>query len=217
VADDTVERKTLIGFVAAVAVLVLASGAAIASVGGYWNSAQWVAHTYEVIGELDALSAALNSAESAQRGFYATGESSYLEERAAAQSKLLGHLQSARMLTVDNAQQQRRLLDLEVYLERRALRVPEANAKIEAMRKTERILLALRQRIDDLWAEGLLTAFMALFITGTAVLTWLCRRIREEMAERSRQTAALDKANLGLEAANRELESFRASIGKPWI
>lgn len=56
-ADDTMERKTLIGFVAAMAVLVLASAAAIASVRGYGNSARWVEHTYEVIGELDAVAA----------------------------------------------------------------------------------------------------------------------------------------------------------------
>jgi signal transduction histidine kinase len=212
VADDTVERKTLIGFMAAVAVLVLASAAAILSVRGYANSAKWVAHTYEVIGELDALSAALNSAEAARRAFLATRESFHLEERAAALAKLRKHLQYANMLTVDNAQQQRRLRDLEGYLERRAAPVAEVNAKIEEIQKTERILLAQRHRIDDLWAEGLLTAFMALLITGTAVLTWLCRRIRKEMAERKRQTAALDRANLGLEAANRELESFSYSV-----
>ncbi|MDB6103414.1 MAG: histidine kinase, partial [Gammaproteobacteria bacterium] len=211
-ADDTVERKTLIGFVAAVAVLVLACGGAILSVQGYRQSVKWVTHTYEVIDELDALAAALNSAEAARGEFLATGESSHLEERAVALAKVLEHVQSAKMLTADNAQQQRRLRDLEGYLEGPAARVAEANPRIEALENTERTLLVARHRIDDLWGEGLLTAFLVLLITATAVLTWLCRRIRKEMAERKRQTAALDKANLGLEAANRELESFSYSV-----
>jgi light-regulated signal transduction histidine kinase (bacteriophytochrome) len=76
----------------------------------------------------------------------------------------------------------------------------------------ELTLLAARQRIDDWWGNVLLTAFMVLLISGTAVLTWLCRRIRREMAERKRQTAALDRVNLSLETANRELESFSYSV-----
>lgn len=190
-ADETVERKTLIGFVAAVAVLVLACAAAILSVRGYRQSVKWVTHTYEVIGELDALSAALNSG---------------------AQSKLLEHLQSAKMLTVDNAQQQRRLRDLEGYLQPKATRMPETDAKLQELENAERTLLAARHHIDDLWGDGLLAAFLVLAITCTAVLTWLCWRIRGEMAERKQQTAALDRANLNLAAANRELESFSYSV-----
>jgi len=193
VADDTVERKTLLGFVAVVAVLVLACTAAFLSVRGYQHSVRWVTHTYEVIGEVNALSAALDSVNPQQPA-------------------LLEHLRSAKILTADNAQQQRRLRELEAYLAPGAPRVAAADAKVDELRNAERTLLAARQRIDALWGDGLLTAFLVLSLTCTAVLTWLCRRIRSEMAERKRKAAALDRVNLSLEAANRELESFSYSV-----
>jgi light-regulated signal transduction histidine kinase (bacteriophytochrome) len=73
-------------------------------------------------------------------------------------------------------------------------------------------LSTLQSHPQSVWANVLLTAFIVVLVTGTAVLRWLYRRIREEMAERKRQTAALDRANVGLAAANRELESFSYSV-----
>jgi light-regulated signal transduction histidine kinase (bacteriophytochrome) len=116
-----VERKTLTGFIAAVALLVLLSGVAVVAVRGYGTSTRWVAHSFEVIGELEA-------------------------------------------------------------------------------------------RADDFRAGVLSSAFAALLITATTLLAWLFLRIRREMAERKQQSAALDRANCALEAANRELESFSYSV-----
>ena len=63
---------------------------------GYGNSNRWVAHTHEVIGELEGMTATLAQTEAAWRGFLATGESIYLEERDAALSRQQSHLQFAR-------------------------------------------------------------------------------------------------------------------------
>ena len=238
--DDTVERKTLLGFVAAVVMLVLVSGVGILSVRGYGRSARWVAHTHEVISELEAVTAALSSAEAARRGFLATGTPLYLEEREAALSRLQDHLQTAKLLTRDNPNQQKRLYDLEAILAQRAsqsndtvvvaqteglvagqrsLRTHEipqatllATAQVETIENEERALLVARRGIDAFWANVLIGAFVALLVTVTIVLTWLCVRIRGEMAERKRQTLAFDRANAALAAANRELESFSYSV-----
>jgi signal transduction histidine kinase len=234
------DRKTLIGFMICVGLLVLVSAVAILAVRGYGNTNRWVSHTHEVISELEGLTAALARTEAARRGFLATGESIYLEERAAALSRQHSHLQSLEQLTVDNASQQQRLRDLAGRLERRAAAVDDlivlaqtqglpaaqqglraqeirqatldANAMIEELEGEEHRLLNLRRGADDRWAVGLIATFVVLLLTVTAVLTWLCLRVRTEMRERTRQAAALRRANASLETANRELESFSYSV-----
>jgi signal transduction histidine kinase len=238
--DASVERKTLIGFVATVTLLVLVSALAIFSVSRYSSSARLVAHSQQVIGELEALSAATSAAEAARHGYIATGEAYYLEDRDSALSRLQSHLQTAKLLTLDNAAQQQRLRDIESRLRHRtaqgddlivmaqteglpaaqgALQAREirlatlaAFGKIEELEDAERTLLASRQSSDRAWARILVSAFSVLLITVAGVLGWLFLRVRAEIAERKSQNAALDRANQGLEAANRELESFSYSV-----
>jgi signal transduction histidine kinase len=234
------DRKTLIGFMICVGLLVLVSAVAILAVRGYGNTNRWVSHTHEVISELEGLTAALAQTEAARRGFLATGEPIYLEERTAALSRQHSHLQSLEQLTADNAWQQQRLRDLAGRLERRAAKVDalivlaqtqglpaaqqglraqeirqatlDANARIEELEGEEHRLLNLRRGADDRWAVGLIATFVVLLLTVTAVLTWLCLRVRTEMRERTRQAAALGRANTSLQMANRELESFSYSV-----
>ena len=238
--EETMDRKTLIGFVVSVGLLVLVSAVAILAVRGYRNTNQWVSHTHEVIGELEGMTAALAQTEAARRGFLATGDPVYLEERAAALSRQHSHLHSLEMLTGDNASQQQRLRDLEKRLDRRTAEVDDsivlartqglsaaqqglraqqirqatldANARIGEMEAEEKHLLDSRRGADDRWAAGLIATFVVLLLTVTAVLTWLCLRVRAEMKARTVQAAALRQANSSLETANRELESFSYSV-----
>jgi len=238
--DETVERKALIGFVATVAMLALVSGVAIFSIHGYGKSTRWVSHTHEVISELEALSGAVYSTEAARRGFVATGEPYYLEDRDAALSRVQTHLQTAKLLTADNAVQQQRLRNLDTALAQRAAQgddliimaqtegLPAAQralqaqeiregtlgaiSRIDEMESAERALLASRQGGDEVWARILVSAFIVLLVTVVSLLTWLFLRVRAEMTDRNSRNEALDRANRGLEAANRELESFSYSV-----
>jgi signal transduction histidine kinase len=238
--DEQMERKTLLGFAVSVILLILVSAVAILAVRGYGNSNRWLSHTHEVISELEGLMASLAQTEADRRSFLATGDSSYLEERDAALSRMQSHLQSAKQLTVDNASQQARLRDLEGRLERRAEEVDDsivlakteglpaaqralsteeirqatqaATAKLDELEAEEHRLLASRRGNDERWADGLIVIFITLLLTVTSVLTWLCLRVRREIGARSRQAAALNRANVSLESANRELESFSYSV-----
>jgi light-regulated signal transduction histidine kinase (bacteriophytochrome) len=49
-------------------------------------------------------------------------------------------------------------------------------------------------------------------VTVVSVLAWLCLRVRSETRARARHAEALDRVNVNLEAANRELESFSYSV-----
>jgi signal transduction histidine kinase len=239
-ADDTVERKTLVGFALSLVILLLVSGIAIVSLRGYRETARMVSHTHEVIGELGELSTALAMAEAARRGYLATSEGFYLEERSAARRKILTHLQAVKALTVDNRAQQVRLSDLEAALDERETRVralvaqvreqglaagqlalrsqeiplatSRATARISEIEAEERGLLKSRQGLDGYWANVLMGTFVALLVSMTSILTWLCLRIRKEMLERTQAMVSLDHLNHSLQSANRELESFSYSV-----
>jgi light-regulated signal transduction histidine kinase (bacteriophytochrome) len=86
------------------------------------------------------------------------------------------------------------------------------SAGIDELKRAESDLLAARRSEDDYWANGLIVAFGILLLTVLSMLTWLGRRVRADTHARARHAEALDRANLNLEAANRELESFSYSV-----
>ena len=238
--DAANERKTQAGFRLAVGVLVLVSGIAVIAVRGYSSSTRWVSHSHEVISELEGVTASLAQAESARRGYLSSGDATYLTERDSALTALDEHLQQARQLTVDNPSVQRHLAELEPELQQRRKQADELMSlaqsqgmtaaqrallsadvrtatrsvftRIAALQKEEGELLTSRRGTDQAWANGLLAAFAALLLVVVSMLGWLGRRVRAEAQARAQHAQALDRLNLSLAAANRELESFSYSV-----
>jgi len=79
--------------------VVFAVIAAAFAVSTLEQSLGWVAHTREVREHLNAAVSALLDAETAQRGYLLTRETSYAEQFAAARARIPAELESIRMLT----------------------------------------------------------------------------------------------------------------------
>jgi signal transduction histidine kinase len=238
--EEANERRTQIGFIASLVLLALVTGVAILAVRGFGSTTRWLAHSHEVVTELEGLSASLARAEGALRGYISSGESTYLKERDAAETSLDEHLQLAGQLTADNFNLQSRLHELQSSIPQRRKQVDalielariqgpaaaqraslseavhkatlDVSDRIEELKREESHLLAARRGADEVWANGLIGTFCILLVTVLSTVTWLSRRVRAETRARARHAEALDRANLNLEAANRELESFSYSV-----
>jgi methyl-accepting chemotaxis protein len=157
------------------------------------TTAGWVTHTHQVLEAKEEILSLLKDAESGQRGYLVTGEQRYLEPYNRAKDSINASIQKIRQLTIDNAEQQRRIADLEgfekskfdelketidlrtangfeaaraVVLTDRGKQVMDnIRTQIEAIDGAERTLL--KQRSDDAQASADTT--MALVLWGTLV------------------------------------------------
>ena len=113
----TIGKKIVAGFV--VPLVMLAAIAALA----YWSTALvinndwWVAHTHEVLDNLDLLLSAIKDAETGQRGYLLTDKPSYLEPYNTALTGWEKPFQDLETLTHDNPNQQARLTELRPLVE----------------------------------------------------------------------------------------------------
>ena len=104
-----VGTKIGVGFGLALAILVAIGSVSYRNTNTLTTTAEWVAHTHQVIEELSQIIRALDDAETGQRGYIITGEEPYLEPYQAGLAVVEQSLQSLRSLTRDNSNQQRRL------------------------------------------------------------------------------------------------------------
>ncbi len=96
----------------ATATLILCALVIYRNVRSFAETAQWVSHSREVLGNIEGVTAALTEAESSARGFWISGNEKYRQDfdRATEEVKRL-HADLTR-LTVDNSEQQTRMVEL---------------------------------------------------------------------------------------------------------
>lgn len=78
-----------------------------------------VAHTWQVINQVESIMSSAKDAETGNRGYLITGDDKYLEPYTTAQRELPGKLDHFASLTVDNALHQRQLVEMRAVLDQR--------------------------------------------------------------------------------------------------
>lgn len=125
----------VIGFGLTLAVLVVGGVLGYANVHRLAENEGMVAHTHEVIGELESLLSRLKDAETGQRGYLLVGDEKYLQPYDEALRKVNADLAGLKELTSDNPDQQARLAVLEQKI---AARLDELKRTIALMKGGDR-------------------------------------------------------------------------------
>ena len=198
------------------------------------QSLGWVAHTREVREHLNATVSALLDAETAQRGYLLTREVSYAEQFSAARTRIPIELESIRLLTADNFDQQATLRDLRPLFDRRlalmarTIALDEAGSRAEALGLVQsgagRALTGqIRDRLDRMQLEeerllesravlgrrALYSVLGSIFGTGllALVLIGLLRYLSAREQRRIQETQdELQRSNLELADLTTQLE-----------
>ena len=109
----TVTRGQIVALALLILALVADAGLSIYNIREVANSVQWVSHTQEVLAKLEEVLSTLKDAETGQRGYFLTGDRSYLEPHEQAVVRVPGQLTQLRQLIADNPAQTVRLLRLD--------------------------------------------------------------------------------------------------------
>ncbi len=129
-----------LALLAAVLVIALNTWFAVAAVQSLLKSEDWLAHTWEVIGENEHLLVTLANAESSARSFVITGKSAGLDVFQSALQALPEDIQHVKVLTADNPVQQRNISQARGLIDRRMAILQETvqvrrNSGFEAAQK----------------------------------------------------------------------------------
>src|SRR5262245_55952595 len=114
-----VEKKITVGFGVALLVLSLTSAASYWSTTNLVKTTGWVAHTREVLDELDDVPLQLAHAETAQRTYLLTGDEQLLTAYQVAKTATQKEIADVRHLTTAYPAQQPRLNALETRVQER--------------------------------------------------------------------------------------------------
>jgi signal transduction histidine kinase len=110
---------TWLGLSAGLVIIILIGAASYYNELRYTESRDWQIHTYEVIQRLERTFSILQDAETGQRGYVLTGQSSYLQPFYDAVDQVKSEMDSLSKLITDNPRQQERLATMKSLAEKK--------------------------------------------------------------------------------------------------
>jgi two-component system, LuxR family, sensor kinase FixL len=198
------------------------------------DSFAWVEHTNEVLRNVSASERALLEAESGERGYLLTGDTSYLDSYNRSRAEISRIPDLLRQLVSDNPDQTQRLDDLHQSINARlqefqqaieagpgrltdALAIlttarsrqltPQIEDKIAQFRQVELSLLAERQQNAD--RAAVLSTFLA---GATGILALLSAAVGAHLLQRQRNVGELRAANQELTRSQQDLKRREAHL-----
>jgi signal transduction histidine kinase/DNA-binding response OmpR family regulator/CHASE3 domain sensor protein len=112
-------RNLQIGFGLSLLILIIVSVASYSSIQNLLSGSQWVDHTDSVLIELGKTLSTLQDAETGQRGYLLTGDTSFLEPYSGALERAQATADRVQDMTIDNPVQQRNAAELQDVLVKR--------------------------------------------------------------------------------------------------
>src|SRR5580698_676222 len=117
VARPRLLRNLQIGFGMSLLLLVITAVASFSSIVNLMDASKWVDHTDSVIIKTDHALFVLRDAESGQRGFLITGDSTFLQDFSGALDRLHTLIDSIGEMTTDNPNQVRNIRELRAVID----------------------------------------------------------------------------------------------------
>ncbi|HEY9812812.1 MAG TPA: CHASE3 domain-containing protein, partial [Candidatus Sericytochromatia bacterium] len=223
-------RRIATGFGLTSAILLLVGGFSYHSLNQLIHASRWVAHTHEVLEDLESVISRLKDVETGQRGYVLTGNEAYLEPYSTAIPLIQEDLRQLRSLTKENLQQLQRLARLEPLIGRRidllsdivqlrkrqgfnaALQFLQTDKSRQAMdqvrslviemQQEERSLLQVRSHKANILAQQTIFVSISGVVLSCAILGAIYYLINREIAERKAAESSLQQERNFISAVN---------------
>jgi len=115
----SLKRNLIIGFGISLLILLVSTIASFVSIKNLLKSSDLVAHTTKVVRTLEETLSSMKDAETGQRGFLLTGIPDFLDPYNGSYAKINNLLDTAKMLTADNEEQQQNIIRLSTHIHKR--------------------------------------------------------------------------------------------------
>lgn len=216
-----IDTKIIAGFAVAVGILLLTAAASFWSIRGLSIQTAQVEHTYQVLQEVETITAVLKDAQAGTRGYLLTGDPVYLRPYSMATGQLPASLERVQALTADNPSQQARLDSLRRLVEQefRILRplaettnslsqsalqtlldtdrqtLHQVRLLYARIKKNELSQLAQRSAVQDTFETTTPIVVLVSAVLAVLIVVWLVAKIIRELADNLRLQGELTGVN----------------------